>query len=135
MTSPVKHMKDQDLIARLKVLAHHERKLLAELIDVLREVDRRRLFLNFGFPSMFEYLTKGLGYSAGAAQRRLDAARLLRLSPQLKEDLGSGKIQLSQTSLVARALREIKKEKPEVQINKEQKLELLEMIKETDQRT
>src|SRR5262249_22048636 len=39
---------------------------------------------------IWEYATKHLGYSNGAASRRIDSMRLLREIPELKEDILSG---------------------------------------------
>ena len=46
------------------------------VIDHLREVERRQLYLTLGFSSMFDYAMRELGYSTGAAWRRLKAMRL-----------------------------------------------------------
>ena len=45
------------------------------VIDHLREVERRGLYLALGFSGMFDYVRE-LGYSTGAAWRRLKAMRL-----------------------------------------------------------
>jgi flagellar biosynthesis component FlhA len=73
------------------------------------------------YSSLFDYLTKHLGYSAGSAQRRIDAARLMKEVPELSEKLESGSLNLSQVSLVQKAIRQKK-----VQISN--KLEILESL-------
>ena len=64
-----------------------ERKLLHLVLLHTREVDRRRLYLERAYPSLFEYMTKKLGYSASAAQRRIEASRLLKDIPTLAEKI------------------------------------------------
>ena len=44
--------------------------------DHLREIERRCLYLTLGCSSMFDYAVRELGYSTGAAWRRLKAMRL-----------------------------------------------------------
>ena len=87
-----------------------ERKLTKEILLHIAEVDRRRLYLKMAYPSMFDYLTKEIGYSAGAAQRRIDAARLIQKVPEVSEKIKSGSISLSQISKVQKVCRQIKKD-------------------------
>ena len=48
----------------------------------------RRAWLEFGYSSLFDWLTRGFGYSPAAAMRRIEAARLLRAVPAASETLG-----------------------------------------------
>ena len=57
-------------------LAAVEHHLKVVVIDHLRELERRRLYLSLGFSSLFEYAVRELGYSDGAAWRRIKAMRL-----------------------------------------------------------
>ncbi len=99
-------MKNSELDYKIKSLAQQERELLREVLEYIKEADTRRIYLDLAFPSMFSYLVEGCGYSAGAAQRRIDAARLLRIEPQLAEKIQSGEINLGQVSLLQKAIRE-----------------------------
>jgi hypothetical protein len=62
------------------------------------------------YPSLFEFMVKEHGYSAAAAMRRIEGARLLMQIPEISEKLESGALNLSQVALVQRAEREYKKE-------------------------
>jgi hypothetical protein len=86
---------DSDLISRLKALAVEERKVVAQILDLLQEVDRRRLFADFGYPSLWEFCTRELGYSGGAAHRRIEAMRLARELPEIEASLINGTQSLS----------------------------------------
>jgi hypothetical protein len=66
--------------AKIRTIAQREREALAELIEEIRQLDLIRGYEPLGFSSLFDYLTKGVGYSSGAAQRRIDACRLVRYS-------------------------------------------------------
>ena len=63
-------------IERLKALAAQERKLTAEVIQLLLEVERSKEHLDRGYSSMFDFCVKELGYSEGCAARRVNAMRL-----------------------------------------------------------
>lgn len=121
----LKLFSNAQLETRLKNLIQQEREVLHDILLTIKEVDTRKYFLEFGFPSLFEYLTKSMGYSAGAAQRRIDAARLLKDVPALAEKIQAGEIHLNQVSVLQKAIRQSHKEgKP---VTKELKAELIEM--------
>ncbi|WP_413587424.1 HNH endonuclease [Bdellovibrio sp. HCB274] len=102
-------MCDDEVESRLKYLTGRERELLHLILDHIREVESRKLHLRRGHSTMFEYLTKELNYSAAAAMRRLGAARILRIVPEVAEQIQSGEVNLSQLSELSRAIREKEK--------------------------
>ena len=75
-TTIVAALSDQHLLQRIKELAAVEHHLKVVVIDHLLELERRRLYLSLGFSSLFEYAVRELGYSDGAAWRRIKAMRL-----------------------------------------------------------
>ncbi|MEK2688311.1 HNH endonuclease [Bdellovibrio sp. GT3] len=117
-----------ELDQRIKVLAQKEREILHEVLQAIKEVDSRRSYLNQGFGSLFEYLVRGVGYSEGSAQRRIDAARLIRELPQLADKIQAGEIKLSQISVVQKAVREVAKSKPDIRVSTMEKAELIESL-------
>jgi hypothetical protein len=48
----------EELVERLDALARDERKLVAEIVAHLAEVERRRLHLALGYGSMFAYASR-----------------------------------------------------------------------------
>lgn len=90
----LKHLSDRELLERLRKLTRQERALQAELIEFIREVDSRKLYRDLGYSNLFEYMTRGLKYSEGAAQRRIDAARLSASVPEACAKLKSGEVSL-----------------------------------------
>lgn len=104
------HLKDQDLNEKVKSLAAQERKLTKEILLHIAEVDKRKLFLKMAYSSLFDYLTKEIGYSFGAAQRRIDSARLMHKVPEVSDQIEDGSLHLSQISKVQKICRHIKKE-------------------------
>ncbi|HEX4922651.1 MAG TPA: HNH endonuclease [Bdellovibrionales bacterium] len=101
---------ETELVDGLKARVQTERKITAEIIAFIREIDRRRTYLDHGVTSLFAFLTDVIGYSRSAAQRRLEAARLSDEIPQMHEALKSGELNLSHVSLLARALKQKEKE-------------------------
>ena len=102
-------LKNKELHERLKYFLDQENKLNQEILIHLIEVDRRKLFLQMAFPSLFEYLTIGIGFSAASAQRRIDAARLMRQIPELGGQIQSGSISLVQIGKIQAASRLLRK--------------------------
>ena len=76
-----------------------------EVLHYLAEVERRKLYLNQGFSSMFRFCTEGhLRYSEPAAQRRLVCARAVTRFPRLEQELPHKRLTLTTRSLVAAQL-------------------------------
>ena len=117
------------VVEKLKQLVASERRITAEIIAHIQEIDQKKIFAQLGYPSLFAFLTEHIGYAAASAQRRIEAARLLSAVPEVKNEIKSGALNLSQVALVAQAVRQKIKEMPEVQIKAEDKKVLLQSIK------
>ncbi|MGZ3800712.1 MAG: hypothetical protein ACXVCL_11140, partial [Bdellovibrio sp.] len=85
--NPLSKISDSDLEFQLKNLVAKERKLLHVILEHIREVDFRKIYLERAYSSLYEYLVKELGYSGSAAMRRIEAARLLKEVPTLAEKI------------------------------------------------
>lgn len=123
----LKLLNKTQLDERIKDLVKNERRILHEILLTIKEIDQRRTFLELGFPSLFSYLVDGVGYSAGSAQRRIEAARLLKYIPEIGEKLQSGELKLTQISLLQKASREAQRTS-NVEVTLEDKKELLERL-------
>lgn len=117
---------DRDLESNLKSLIRKERMLLHFILEHIKEVDSRRLYLDRSYSSMYEYLVREIGYSNSAAMRRLEAARLLNVVPILSDKIQDGSINLSQIGELARAIRE--KERVGEKISQDAKIAVVEQI-------
>ena len=117
------------VVEKLKQLVASERRITAEIIAHIQEIDQKKIFAQLGYPSLFAFLTEYIGYAAASAQRRIEAARLLSVVPEVKNEIKSGALNLSQVALVAQAVRQKIKEMPEVKIEAEDKKVLLQSIK------
>lgn len=111
----VHKLSNEMLIALLDKRVELETFNEAEMIDFIREVMARRLWLQFGASSMFDFMTHAhYHYAPVVAQRKIDAARLMQLFPEVKELILSGEVNLTQLGMLASALRQ-KTTSPKVQ--------------------
>ncbi|TBR18313.1 HNH endonuclease [bacterium] len=74
---------------------------MAVLLSYLAEFDRRRLAGAFGQPSLFYYCVKVLGFSEGAAYKRIQAARAVRDFPEIVEELARGRLSFTAVILLS----------------------------------
>jgi HNH endonuclease len=91
----LKSISDDELLRRLSRLTQQSRRLDAELIAHIGEVDERRLYAREACSSMFAYCTEVLHLSESEAYLRIAAARASRRHPVLLEMLGDGRLHLS----------------------------------------
>lgn len=103
-------MKNSELTQSLERLTKAERKITHLALLHIQQVELRKIYLDLGYSSMFEYLTRRLGYSESCAYRRLQSARLLKSVPEIGYSLESGSLKLTQLSQVQSALRAKQKE-------------------------
>jgi hypothetical protein len=99
-------LSNEELVFHTTLLARGERRLTIRLLHHLNELQRRQLFLELGYPSLFEYCVRGLRYSPSAAGRRIQAARAIRRHPAVEVLLQSGELNLATTALVEPVLSE-----------------------------
>ncbi len=88
----------------LATLLSRERQAAADFLLALADFDRRRGWERLGHASLFSFLTRELGLSAGAAQLRLSAARLLPRHAAVESALRAGRLCLSAVGQLARVL-------------------------------
>jgi len=105
----LKHLSNQDLTSKLKLLVQEERRLNLELLHHLKEIEIRRLHLQLGYSSLFDYLTREFSYSEDAAYQRISAMRLLRDLPQVEKKIESGELSLTAACKIQKYLQIEKK--------------------------
>lgn len=125
----LKKLTHSELLEKTKTLVAEERRLLTQVLHHLAEIERRRLYAEQGYPSLFEYCVKALGYSEGASARRIAAMRLLKEMPEIEQDLTDAKLNLSSVSLFQGFLKREKKT-----YTKDEKREILNSLKQKSYR-
>lgn len=94
----LKSLSDSTLMQKTEVLIQEERRVTLALLHHLKELDRRKLYCDSGFSSLFDFLVRGHGFSEGSAQRRIDSMRTLRDFPEVEEKIQSGTLNLTHLS-------------------------------------
>ncbi|MBI3563594.1 MAG: HNH endonuclease [Elusimicrobia bacterium] len=89
---------DPALLRETGSLRREESERLPHLLACLAEVERRGLHLDLGYGDLFDYCRRGLGYSEGAAARRVHSARAAAAFPELYTHLRDSTLSLSALS-------------------------------------
>ena len=98
-------LSDDELLARLPVLARNEREASAELVAHLAVLDTRpALYAADGYGSLFSYCTRALALSEDAACNRIEAARVCQRFPYVVVRLAAGALSLTSLRLLGRHL-------------------------------
>jgi hypothetical protein len=95
------NVSDDDLLRRLGELLQKSRRVEADLVAHIGEVDARRLYAREAASSMFVYCTERLNLSEHEAYLRIKVARHSREHPQLLEMLAKGRLPLSAIARLA----------------------------------
>ena len=123
----LKSLTNVELNNQLQTLAKSERKITHEILLHINEVESRRLFAQLGLGSTLDYLVKECHYSESSAYRRIQAARLLKVVPEVSSKIVTGQINLTQLSKVQSLIQQQEKlSKSKVAL--ETKQELLQKI-------
>ena len=77
------HRRALEIVARYK-------KTEAELLSVLQEIEKEKVFLRLGYASMFDYAVRALGLPEGTAYGFINVARKAKEVPELKAAIASG---------------------------------------------
>ena len=73
--SNLKNLRDEDLLRQLSRLVSQSRKVEADLVACIGEVELRRLYAQEACSSMFEYCRRVLGLRENEAYLRTTVAR------------------------------------------------------------
>jgi hypothetical protein len=119
-------LKDKELLEQTKIVAQSEREVLTKMLHHLREIDRRKLFSDLGYQSLFEYAVKELKYSEGQAGRRIQAMRLIKEIPEIERKIESGSLNLINVSQVQSLFKEAKR--ASISVSKSDKISLLKKL-------
>ncbi len=111
---------NEELNQKIQFFVREERRITVEVLRLLREIERRLVYSELGYPSLFAYCTGGLGYSEAAASRRIEAMRAMREVVEIEKKIESGELSLSSVSQARVAIRAHERE-TKVKVSIEQK--------------
>src|SRR2546425_604904 len=98
---PLQSIPDDELLHRLAELMGQSRRIEADVVAHIAEVDERRLYAREAFSSMFAYCTEVLHLSEAEAYLRISAARASREHPMLLTMLADGRLHLTAIAKLA----------------------------------
>ena len=135
----LKTLSDDALLLATERAAKTERDALADVLRLLHEIDRRRLYSTLKFKSLFEYAVKQLKYSESEACLRISAMRLLKEIPELEPKINSGSLRLTNLAIANRAFaheteRKIENGNPQPKRTAREKLALIEQLENVSKR-
>src|SRR3954466_10847023 len=91
----LRNIPDKSLLEKMNCLVKKDRERTIEILHHLKEIERRSLFATLSYQNLFEYCTKELKFSEGAAQRRISSMRLLKELPEIEKKVEEGVLTLS----------------------------------------
>lgn len=100
------YLTDQVLLEDTKNLVNRERACTLRILFHLAEIDRRKLFSDLKYTSLYEYCTKELKYSEWSAQQRIVAARLINQVPEIVPRIEIGALTLTNIGLAVKFMRD-----------------------------
>jgi len=92
-----KLLSDDQLVEGLRDNVISEQEGLAENLEYIAELDRRKLF--YHYPSLRSYLTAEFGMAEAVAEHRIRAARLINRLPWVSGKIESGKLSITHLEL------------------------------------
>ncbi|TBR20676.1 HNH endonuclease [bacterium] len=100
MREHLERMSDDEVMSSLESLVRSEREDLVRILRRLAELDQRRAACKKGFPSLFIYCTRVLGYSEGEAMRRIQTARAGIRFPVVYRLVGRGLLSIAAVAVL-----------------------------------
>jgi hypothetical protein len=88
-------MNNIELDLAVSQLVKTERKITRQILDLIVLAEKQRLPAERGFRNTHDWLIRGHGYSGSAANRRVQAARLLNVVPEVASKVEDGSLNLT----------------------------------------
>jgi hypothetical protein len=95
LVEQLRKLSSSDLRIHTTRLAEQEHVVVACLIAHIAEVSRRKLHLEMGYRSLFDFCVKRLGLSEGCAALRVHVSRVCRRHPMILDALADRRISLT----------------------------------------
>jgi len=95
MKTVLSNLNSIELITQLKTMVQREKALVLEILEYLREVEQRQLYLP-SHTSLFSFMVDELGYSPSLAHLRLNSIRALQIVPEARAKILNNQLSLNQ---------------------------------------
>ncbi len=98
------NLSNAELVNCFNRLMKNETAVTVSLLEYLGEIEERKLYLEEGYSSVFDWMHNKYKYSRGAAWRRIKSAMAMRQYPMLKDLLLSRELNITTLSSLANHL-------------------------------
>ncbi|MBN8554885.1 MAG: HNH endonuclease [Deltaproteobacteria bacterium] len=86
-------------------LSENYRTCEAKLLDVLIKIDHQKIYLDLGYPSLFQYCVDALKLSEAQSYSFMTVARKSKEVPELKTEIEAGRLSLSKARKIVPILK------------------------------
>jgi len=126
-------MNNQEIIVKLERAIRNERRATNEILELINLATDRKIHLEQAYPSMFEWLVRGYGFSESSAYRRIEAARMIQAVPETADKLATGQLNIT-TLTVASSIFRLHEKATKKKISKNEKADALLAIQKKSRR-
>ncbi|MBL7666047.1 MAG: HNH endonuclease [Bacteriovoracaceae bacterium] len=107
----LKRLSDAEILKRTEELVLKEKEFSFLILKHLAEIDRRRVYADLGYASLYDYCFRYLKYSEYEAYGRISALKLMRGSTNIETKIKTNQISLTNLIQVAKFIGQEEKEK------------------------
>ncbi|MCB9462069.1 MAG: HNH endonuclease [Candidatus Eisenbacteria bacterium] len=104
--SPLSNLTDGQLVTHADMAMRREHRSSVAVLDALAELDRRSVYLDHGYSSLFDFCTRRWRYSAATAARYIAASRAAVQFPRVRELLLEQRLTVCGVARIAKTLTE-----------------------------
>jgi hypothetical protein len=97
----IQQKESKQLLADAESFAKREKKATAMVIAHIAEISKRKLALDLGYRSLFDYCEKRLNISSGGVWQRIQVANVCNRFPEVLKSLAQGEINLTAASKIS----------------------------------
>ena len=102
-------LSDSELLQKTESSIKRHKEATLELLEDLLEVDQRRLYATLSFSSLWDYLHCGFHYSEMQASEMVNAVKLMKAHPEVKEQIKQEELSITTASQIQRFVNQEKK--------------------------
>src|SRR4051794_11408524 len=123
----VQILSNHELLNQTKELVQREREIGIRVLHRLKEINRRRLYCELGYSSLFTYLVSELRYPESSAFRLVNAMKITSELPETEEKIKNGTLSITTVAQV-QSYCQAQKREHHLEFKLEDKKELLQAI-------
>ncbi len=95
----LQNLEDRPLIETTQLLFKQERVISEKILICLQEIQKRKIFWNLGYRSLYEMLTTHFNLSESSAYSRISALKIMESVPETQVMLRTGEVNFSTLTL------------------------------------